>query len=637
MLRQGLLLVSRNCPRFAPRLLSSHTVYFDSNEYATALYHKLSEKDQYKFLDQRQPPSTLLNKDQSLAASTAFAQFLNILLEQEGGNVEEAQMKQIQKEFSEMFTNWSRLSQLSVGFMMYLDSRIEADGYLVKVIKHLSCGNLYDASPHEITALLLLIYFKRNLSVEDVSEFMDIDSLMIVIAQHLKNDKMSRDEVTACCLGLKRLGGLTVNNAGLRKELYRQLEKFAPQSSPLDDFFVVTLMTTLSRGNLIFKDNIDLVAATVKTLLDNMGNLKFETAIKIFTFPLTLNVFHSEKLEEVLIERAKKEESSLNSRDLVAISNYFSKSPNKDLEMSTLDWLSEVLERRLEKATKLEELADLMDCFHYLSHRKVYNNSFNSVLSKSLEATSKASEGSNFDVKEASVKLAEALVSNLNLILEDQNAVETTLNSSKRLTALFSRIPAFLIQSWSLDTGETSIVPPSLLANLSRASHRTLPIQLYSPAMDLRSLDLRMKQLVTCYRALAKFLGSEQYCRVVRLLPHFDEPDIVFGNIGGITLTVPDNLWQQDVDGPRPAPPGDWHVLVMGTRKSLDREGRVVGQDLAKLSQLQSLGYTPLIVPITALGSPGQISSALKKLLQTTDVTLPNIDEGAMEKGRGRR
>ena len=330
-------------------------------------------------------------------------------------------------------------------------------------------------------------------------------------------------------------------------------------------------MTTLSRGNLIFKDKVDLVAGTVRTLLDNMGNLKLETAIKIFTFPLTLNVFHNEKLEEVLIERAKKEESNLNSRDLVALSNYFSKSPNKDLEISTLDWLSEVLEGRLGKATKLEELADLMDCFHYLSHRKVYNNSFISVLSKSLETISKASEGSNFNVKETSVKLAEALISSLNLALEDQDAVETTLNSSKRLTALFSRIPAFLIQSWSLDTGETSMVPASLLANLSRASHRTLPIQLYSPAMDLRSLDLRMKQLVTCYRALAKFLGSEQYCRVVRLLPHFDEPDIVFGNIGGITLTVPDNLWQQDIDGPRLAPPGDWHVLVMGTRKSLDR------------------------------------------------------------------
>ena len=60
------------------------------------------------------------------------------------------------------------------------------------MIKHLSCGNLYDASPHDITALLLLIYFKRDLTVEDVSEFMDLDSLMTVIAQHLKDDKMSR-------------------------------------------------------------------------------------------------------------------------------------------------------------------------------------------------------------------------------------------------------------------------------------------------------------------------------------------------------------------------------------------------------------------------------------------------------------
>ena len=85
-----------------------------------------------------------MNKDQALAASTAFADFLNIVVEQEGGNVEEAQMKHIQKEFSEMFTNWSRLSQLSVGFMMYLDSRIEADGYLMKVaqIHHSNQSNI---------------------------------------------------------------------------------------------------------------------------------------------------------------------------------------------------------------------------------------------------------------------------------------------------------------------------------------------------------------------------------------------------------------------------------------------------------------------------------------------------------------
>ena len=93
-------------------------------------------QDQYKFLDRSQPPSALVTKDQALAASTAFADFLNILSKQEQGegHVEaEEQMKHIQKEFSELFTKWSKLSQLSVGFMMYLDSRIEADSYLIKV------------------------------------------------------------------------------------------------------------------------------------------------------------------------------------------------------------------------------------------------------------------------------------------------------------------------------------------------------------------------------------------------------------------------------------------------------------------------------------------------------------------------
>ena len=175
-------------------------------------------QDQYKFLDRSQPPSALVTKDQALAASTAFADFLKILSKQEEWEEQqveaEEQMKHIQKEFSELFTKWSKLSQLSVGFMMYLDSRIEADSYLIKVkrtpsipwvleveknsnsqvIKHLGSGNLYDASPHDLTALMLLIYFKRDLSVEDVSEFMDVETLMTVLSQHLRNGKMSRSK-----------------------------------------------------------------------------------------------------------------------------------------------------------------------------------------------------------------------------------------------------------------------------------------------------------------------------------------------------------------------------------------------------------------------------------------------------------
>ena len=184
-------------------------------------------------------------------------------------------------------------------------------------------------------------------------------------------------------------------------------------------------MTTLSRGNLIFKDNIDQVTRTVQMLLDNFGNVGLETAIKIFTFPLTLNVFHSERLEESLIERAKAEEEHLDLKDLIALANYFSKSPSKDYESTTLDWLSIVLERRLKQVTKLDGLADIIDCFHYLSHKKVYNQNVIDVLSKCLQNVS--NEGS-FDVKDASVRLAESLASNLNLDLEDKDSVSSSLN-----------------------------------------------------------------------------------------------------------------------------------------------------------------------------------------------------------------
>jgi hypothetical protein len=180
-------------------------------------------------------------------------------------------------------------------------------------------------------------------------------------------------------------------------------------------------------------------------------------------------------------------------------------------------------------------------------------------------------------------------------------------------------------------------VRPSLLFSLSSHGHRPLPIQLYSPAMDLRGLDIRTKQLLFCYRALAKFLGGEQYCRVARLLPHFTEPDIVFGHIGGISMTVPDYIWEEGLLGPRPSPPGDWHVLVMGTRKSLDASGRVVGQEAAKLSQLRRLGYTPLVVPFSTLSHPQVILKSLHSLLRTTDVDLPNLDDGAMERRGGPR
>ena len=63
-----------------------------------------------------------------------------------------------------------------------------------------------------------------------------------------------------------------------------------PSSPPskMDDFFVVTLMTTLAKGNLIFKDDLEEVKLTVDSLKMSVNQLKLDTAIKVMNFPLTL-------------------------------------------------------------------------------------------------------------------------------------------------------------------------------------------------------------------------------------------------------------------------------------------------------------------------------------------------------------
>ena len=58
-------------------------------------------------------------------------------------------------------------------------------------------------------------------------------------------------------------------------------------------------------------------------------------------------------------------------------------------------------------------------------------------------------------------------------------------------------------------------------------------------------------------------------------------------------MTVPGYMTDPDYVGVRPPPPGDWWVVVVGTRKSQDSRGNVVGQEAAKLRQLKLLGQSP--------------------------------------------
>ena len=56
---------------------------------------------------------------------------------------------------------------------MHLDKRINSSEYLDKVIRHLtSTYQVQELSSEDLTALLLLIYFKRDFNMEDISEYL---------------------------------------------------------------------------------------------------------------------------------------------------------------------------------------------------------------------------------------------------------------------------------------------------------------------------------------------------------------------------------------------------------------------------------------------------------------------------------
>ena len=390
MLRNNLVLASsfwktrnlfqvKNCG-LALRFVNTH--HLGSNEYIQALYNKLSSKDPYQFLDQNIENNEVLKVDEKLSSSPEFKEFLNIIAKSDISDVSSSELSGIQKGFSDKFQEWTRVSQLRVGFLMYLDKRINSSEYLTKVIQHLCKVNPFDVVPHELTALLLLIYFKRDLTLEDLSEHLDLLSLQTALAMKIGQNKMNEYEVCAACLGLKRIADFKVTCPQLRKVLYKLLSNFEAKNDGLNDLFVMTLMTTLSKGNLVFLDDASVVQSMLSNLQLQVPHLKLDTAVKIMTFPLTLG-FSNKVIEHIVFDKVKDSMHELETWDLVQLCNYIAKQPT---EVPSTNEIFNHLENKLDNLKSIDELMDIIECFHYLSHISIYSKKFNDVLFSSMNS-----------------------------------------------------------------------------------------------------------------------------------------------------------------------------------------------------------------------------------------------------------
>jgi len=599
------------------------TVYgLDINEYTKALYDKLCTREPYQFLDQ----DIHKHEDSKLSSSTEFNDFLRILASSEE-NCSHDKLVEIQQSFSDKFLEWTRVSQLRVGFLMYLDRRVSSDEYLDKIIRHIASGNLCQASPHDLIALLLLIYFRRSLTVEDLSEFMDLQQLQTVLTTHIKEGRLSMEEVCAACLGFKRISGLKVNYKPLREEIYGLLEGFkSSNDKKLDSFLVLTLLTTLSKGNLTFQDDVNLVAKMLSGIAIKSQYLEFDTQIRLLTFPMSLG-FVNDKIEDQIVRQFEDNLEKLDTRDVLSLSNYVSK--RSTLKTSLATSLLNHLEESMDKISNFDELVDIIDSFHYLTHRSIYSQKCNNLLFDALNHVQSSDD--KLDIEHVSKSVGQYIMDQLN-VTERTNISES---SEGKNLSIFTRIPAFMYLSQIVDLGiDSNKVDKTFLRNLFSLFHKRLPIELYSPQLDVKKLEFRTKQLVIVYRAMVKFMGNEQHVKAARILPHFEQPDIIFGNIGGMNMSVPHYITDPGYVGLKKPPPGDWWVLVVGSRKSQDLQGNIIGQEAAKVSQLKKLGYTPVVLLYKDIGNPSQIMQAIARVLKSSDVTLPNIDDGIHEHTR---
>ena len=79
--------------------------------------------------------------------------------------------------------------------------------------------------------------------------------------------------------------------------------------------------------------------------------------------------------------------------------------------------------------------------------------------------------------------------------------------------------------------------------------------------------------LYAVHKGLLTALDSKAHLKIVHILPHFREPDIVFGHIAGNMISVPPSLTEAPEHDIKPAPEiGEWTVISLDHPSMTARE-----------------------------------------------------------------
>ena len=324
----------------------------------------------------------------------------------------------------------------------------------------------------------------------------DVENLQIELSNLITSKQLTQEEICAACLGLKKVSGFKVSNKYLRMSLYKVLHNFVAHGDPMDDFFLVTVMTTLSRGNMIFLDDVDLVSSMLERMTNQLPLLKMDTVVKLLTFPLTLG-FSVKQVEDFVLSDFVQKLKPLEAWDLVQICSYMSRTPGSENRFPVAD-LVRFLEDKLENIRDLDELMDIIECFNFLAQIKVFSPKFNKLIFSEINALPKELFDNKPDMTMIADKVSKAVSLKLN-IHESEERVKKQDRNPVKTTSMFTRLPAFISACYSLDVDfkEAGAELEAGRAHaISRSHHTPLPKQVLVPMMPSKVREMKHNYLM---------------------------------------------------------------------------------------------------------------------------------------------
>ena len=570
----------------------------------------------------------------------------------------------------ELFHAWVGKSKLGLGYLFYLTKQENGwgDEFITKVVHHLA-PRIQELPTEEIVTLMLMIFFKRDgWNGEDIYEVLDPTMLQKRLSDLTDSTRGVTDaELCAICLGLRRIKGFTANIDNFRDSLYRRLENIgkifsSEKAFSLDAGHLSALNMATIQISVLLQQGYHMgtrdpakhilrmlqcyeeaVIAYDETGVNNEtsdGRFLMETraATKIMIFGSAKGGLHNKEVTASVMERLLlgKHLRHLSLRDIVSFLKFLGQVKEhgtlrnaagysvSDVVKAVFDEIKEITnESDQDMFCGMNDVILIIQSWLYLSSFDQFDLANIEKVMKSVKALPEHifEPNSSLDREEENVSLGRYLAEACyQALFPNSYSAYLLQDTSKRETLSTKDCEQFTRLISSLDRTMNIYLQGSLTKDLQlenikikrliKLNQSQVPAIFYEKTRLPATLDLsRRQQLVyAVYRGLLTALDSEDYLRIVHVLPHFQEPDIIFGHIAGNKISVPLSLLEAAEYDIKPAPDiGEWTVISVDAPSS-------IGRDLGELAsttefspqhanperhrQLRKLGYQ--IYPLTA-------------------------------------